>query len=203
MIATVLATAVRVLCGCPARWTDTPVPAGPRIYYANHTSHLDALVVWAALTPVQRRACRIVAAADYWEAGPWRRWLARDVFRAVLIDRTVVTRTSNPLTAMLTVLDAGAALIIFPEGGRSADQTLQEFRPGLWHLVRKRPELPLTPVWLENLSRILPKGETLPVPLIGAVTFGGGFRWNGTDDKATFLTQARERLRRIGSGEGH
>lgn len=194
MIAQALATAIRVFCGCQARWIDPPPAPGPRVYYANHTSHLDSLVLWSALPAACRDRCRIVAAEDYWAAGPTRLWLVRDVFRAVLIDRTQVTRSANPLTAMLKVLDAGEALVIFPEGGRSTDGALGEFRPGLWHLARKRPDVPLTPVWLENLSRVLPKGEMLPIPLISAVQFGPPFHWAAGIDKAAFLAAARAAL---------
>ncbi len=193
MIARLLTGCVRFLCGCNARWAELPV-AGPRVYYANHTSHLDSLLLWSALPAQLRRSCRIVAAADYWERTRARRWLAREVFRAVLIDRTTVTRRNNPLDHMLAVLDAGEALVIFPEGGRSDRQVVRDFRSGIWHMARRRPDLPFVPVWLENLSRVLPKGEVLPVPLMTAVAFGAAFHKAADDTKEIFLDRARRRL---------
>ncbi len=172
MIATLLAGTARLLCGCHARWLAPPPPVGPAIYFANHASHLDPLMIWAALPALLRRRTRFVAAADYWQAGPLRRWLAGDIFRAILIERRTVTRRNNPLAALRAALDDGDALVIFPEGGRGNGETLGEFRAGVWHLARRSPDLPLIPVWLENLGRVLPKGELLPIPLITAVRFG-------------------------------
>lgn len=150
-------------------------------------------MVWAALPRDCRRACRIVAAADYWKAGTVRPWLAGK-FRAVLIDRVNVTRHNNPLDAMSAVLEAGEALIIFPEGSRGEGDDLSEFRGGLWHLSRKIPSLPFTPVWLENLNRVLPKGEFVPVPVMTALTFGPSLRRADTESKSAFLDTLREQL---------
>jgi 1-acyl-sn-glycerol-3-phosphate acyltransferase len=194
MMADLVAGAARVLCGCHARWMEPPPSPGPRVYYANHTSHLDAPLIWAALPRAVRRRCRIVAAADYWRAGALRRWLARDCFRAVLIERQRVNRANNPLAGMLAALDAGDALVIFPEGTRQARGGVGTFRGGLWHLARRRPDLPLTPVWLENLSRVLPKGEWLPVPLLTAVTFGPTLHYCSGQTRPEFMTLLRERL---------
>jgi 1-acyl-sn-glycerol-3-phosphate acyltransferase len=113
---------VRLLSGLQARWLGTDPVDCQRVYFANHTSTLDAAVLWAALPSSIRERTRPVAAKDYWTASVLRRWLANDVFRALLIERLKVTSENNPLREMVAVLDAGDSLIIFPEGGR--------FRPG-------------------------------------------------------------------------
>lgn len=197
MIAEIVATAARLLSGCRPRWLDEPPAPGPRVYYANHASHLDALVIWASLPSACRKRCRIVAAADFWNGNGLRRWLAKDVFRALLIERKKVTRANNPAEAMSEVLTCGDALIIFPEGGRGSGNAVESFRGGLWHLARRHPGLEFSPVWLENLNRILPKGEVLPVPLISAVTFGKSFQCDMQQGKDQFLDSARNALLKL------
>lgn len=194
-----IAGMIRLLTGCQARWTGTdPVNVDgsipQRIFFANHTSNLDAPVIWASLPTEVRRLTRPVAARDYWEAGPVRRKLAKDVFRAVLIERKKVTRENNPMAVMEAALEAGDSLIIFPEGGRSTDDDadMVDFKPGLWHLAKKRPAVELVPVFLENLNRILPKGDFLLVPLLAAVSFGPPIKPVAGEDKPTFLARARE-----------
>jgi 1-acyl-sn-glycerol-3-phosphate acyltransferase len=132
------------------------------IYFANHSSHLDFLTIWAALPAAARVRTRPVAGRDYWEKTAHRRRIARDFFNAVLIERQHVTVATNPLAPMLAALEAGDSLIVFPEGTRSADGAIHEFKSGLYHLARGRPGIPLVPVYLQNLSRILPKGDFCP-----------------------------------------
>jgi 1-acyl-sn-glycerol-3-phosphate acyltransferase len=194
MIAELLANGARILCGCRARWLAEPPEPGPRIYFANHTSHLDALIIWSALPPACRQRCQIVAAADYWQATLLRRWLSTRVLPTVLVERKHVTRENNPLNDMLAALDADNALILFPEGTRGAGAGPGEFRAGLWHLARHRSDLTFVPVWLENLSRVLPKGEFLPVPIMTAVTFGSPLQRLPDQQKDDFLHMLHNRL---------
>ena len=199
---------IRLVTGAQARWVGVE-PVGPdgtapqRIYFANHSSHLDAPVVWAALPREMRRRTRPVAARDYWERGRLRRHLALNVFRAVLIERQKVTAHSNPLGPMEDALAAGDSLILFPEGTRTddAEGEMNAFKPGLWHLARKHPDAQLVPVYLENLSRILPKGEFIPVPLLAAVTFGAPVRVEEGEDKPAFLDRARRRVEALARHE--
>lgn len=176
-----------------------PIPAGalpapPFILFANHSSHLDFATIWAALPTDLRAHARPVAGRDYWERTPLRRWLARAVFNAVLIERQKVTVATNPLAPMLATLEAGDALIVFPEGTRSLDGRLQPFKPGLFHLAQGRPATPLVPVYLDNLNRILPKGEFLAVPLIASLRIGSSMTLIPGETKADFLARAQRVL---------
>jgi 1-acyl-sn-glycerol-3-phosphate acyltransferase len=121
-----------------------------------------------------------------------REYLAESVFRAVLIERQRVTRENNPLQPMLTALEEGSSLIIFPEGTRCAGDELGEFKAGLYHLAKARPDVDFVPVYIENLSRVLPKGEIFPVPILCSVNFGAPLTAPGSDPKPQFLTRARE-----------
>jgi 1-acyl-sn-glycerol-3-phosphate acyltransferase len=182
-------TAVRGL------WQGIAPAAGRRIYFANHTSHGDFILVWAVLPPRLRRAARPVAGADYWLASRLRRFLGCDVFKAVLIDRTPSRSGPNPIEQMCAALDAGASLILFPEGTRNTTGALLlPFKSGLFHLARARPDVDLVPVWIDNLNRVMPKGEVVPIPLICTVTFGAPVRLHPGEAKAGFLARAEQAL---------
>jgi 1-acyl-sn-glycerol-3-phosphate acyltransferase len=190
-VKSLVAFVVRLLSGLQARWLGTDPMDCQRVYFANHTSTLDAAVLWAALPASIRERTRPVAAKDYWTASALRWWLASDIFRALLIERRKVTSENNPLREMIAVLDAGDSLIIFPEGGRFSGPEPQKFKGGLFHLAKDRPQVQLVPVYLENLNRILPKGEILPVPLLGSITVGSPIQLESGETKADFLDRAR------------
>lgn len=181
-----LATGVRLL-------PDLPEDGKRRVYFANHSSHLDFMVIWAALPARQRAWTRPVAAAEYWEKGPVRRFLASKIFKAVLIPRSPARmKAEDPLGKMVAAIAAGSDLIVFPEGTRGDTGEIAPFKPGLHHLATKCPDILLVPVFLENLSRILPKGELLPLPLMGQVVFGEPMPHpEEGESKADFLQRAR------------
>lgn len=194
------AAMVRLIAGVPLH-EDLPSPKSGRVYFANHSSNLDFVVIWAALPETLRERVRPVAAADYWQRGPLRRALAKDYFRAVLVARKEIRRDNNPLDLMIATLEQGNDLIIFPEGTRSPDGTLREFRAGIYHLARRFPAVEMLPVHLENLHRMLPKGEILPIPILGRVVFGQCLDPLGEHEaKVDFLRRARDAVLRLGAG---
>lgn len=191
---------VRVITGARAIQNGDPPPGTqPRVYFANHGSHLDFVALWAALPPDERRRTRPVAAKDFWERTRLRRWIATGVFRALLIDRQTVTRSNNPLALMEQTLAAGESIIIFPEGTRSPDGTVGPFRPGLYHLMRRCPDAVFVPVHLQNLNRVLPRGEMLPIPLISTIVFGSPVSLREGESREGFLARARETVLSLGS----
>lgn len=196
MIGRILAFSTRFLTGGTPRWRGCLPEKRQRIYFANHTSNLDFVLLWSALPTALRCRTRPVGAQDYWST-PIRSYLAKKVFRAVLIERQRVTRTNNPLTPMLSALADGDSLIIFPEGTRLPGDELGEFKPGLHYLAAARPDVELIPVFIDNLNRVLPKGEILPVPMLCSVHFGEPVVFNATESKATFLSRARTALNNL------
>ena len=166
----------------------------PTVYYANHGSHLDAVVIWAMLPSGLRRRTRPVAARDYWEQNRLRRWLSEKVFRAILIDRQGAHGIAASLESMQQALQQGDSLIVFPEGTRGDGLTVGAFKPGLHHLAQQLPDVEFVPVYLQNLNRILPKGEFLPVPLLGSASFGAGIRLLPGESREAFLERARAAL---------
>lgn len=194
MIQNIIALFVRLITGVHLI-QDHRRPTSTRIYYANHSSHLDFVVIWAALPSCARKRARPVAAADYWNRGPIRRWLAETVFKAVLIPRGKVTRHDDPISLMSTVIEQGSDLIIFPEGTRSQDGKVADFRSGIHALAKRHPQAELIPVYLENLNHILPKGEFLIVPIMGNAIFGSPCeRPQKGETRHDFLVRARESL---------
>jgi len=181
----------KLIAGAGVRWVGCAPELKQRIYFANHTSNLDALILWTSLPKAIRERTRPVAAQDYWTAGRVRHWIATRIFNAVLIERKKVTAANNPLDRLLAALDGKFSLIIFPEGGRHDGVEAGPFKSGLYHLGRKRPDVDLVPVYIDNANRILPKGEVLPVPLLSSISFGAPMRVNEDEPKPEFLERAR------------
>ncbi len=196
MTTSVLAFAAQALSGSSVRWIDCQPDTCQRIYFANHTSHLDALIVWSSLPPDVRDLTRPVAAKDYWERGAVRRYLAKQ-FNALLIDRREIKVHQSPVDLMIREIGDTHSLIVFPEGSRNPGEEMQEFKSGLYYLSKKRPDLELVPVYMENLNRVLPRGEFLPVPLLSCIKFGPPIWLEHREAKADFLKRARESVRRL------
>lgn len=197
LVAMLLAAAARILSGATVRWIDSQPDDCQRVYFANHTSHLDALVLWALLPPELREITRPVAAKDYWEKGAVRRYLANEVFHALLIDRKEIKVHQSPVDAMLRAMGDKYSLIVFPEGQRNTGEEIGEFKSGLYYLCKKRPELEAVPVHIDNLNRVLPRGEFLPVPLLSCITFGPPIWLEAGESKVNFLIRARESVKRL------
>jgi 1-acyl-sn-glycerol-3-phosphate acyltransferase len=194
MLAESLAAFARIVSGTRPRWVGIAPDRRQRVYYANHTSHLDALVIWAVLPPDIRRRTRPVAARDYWMGGRIRRHLATKVFNAVLVDRAPADYHHSPLDDMVAALEEGSSLILFPEGQRGTGTEVKDFRAGLYHLAERRPDVELVPVYLTNLNRVMPRGAHLPVPLQSEAIFGAPLFLEPGESKSAFLVRSRNAL---------
>ena len=188
---TLLSWTARFISGASVRWVESHPDTCQRVYFANHTSHLDVIIVWSSLPTHLRRLTRPVAARDYWEQGFFRPRLAK-TFNAMLIDRKEIKVHQSPVDKMLEEIGDTQSVIIFPEGGRSLGREVGEFKSGLYYLSKKRPELELIPVYINNMNRILPRGEVLPVPLLSSVTFGPPIWLESGEAKSDFLNRARQ-----------
>jgi 1-acyl-sn-glycerol-3-phosphate acyltransferase len=211
-IASLLAALARGISGVQVQWAGCEPDERQRIYFANHSSHLDFVVLWSALPSEIRAKTRPIAARDYWEATPLRRYLTKNVFHAVFLERGTMGKAKNSdevhhvgrhlIEEMADALGTENSLILFPEGTRGTGEKIGPFRAGLYHLAMRRPDVELVPAYLDNLNRILPKGEFLPVPMLSLLTFGKPLQVELDEDKEAFLERAREAvasLRRIGS----
>ncbi len=195
LIAGLIIGFVKLLTGAQSFWRGGRPHAAQRIYFANHASHGDFVLLWATLPPYLRRRARPVAGADYWNRNAIKRYIAGRVFRAVLIDRERTLDGPDPITQMVDALAGGDSLILFPEGTRNTtDAVLLPFKSGLFHLAGRYPNAELLPVWINNLSRVMPKGQLLPIPLLCTVTFGAPLLRVDGEDKTDFLQRARHAL---------
>lgn len=186
-----------------ALWQGIEPMPRQRVYFANHTSNGDFVLIWTVLPAALRNRTRPVAALDYWLTSPLRAFIGRDVFNAVLIDRRPEARTDDPVAQMAAALDEGSSLILFPEGRRNTDDTaLLPFKSGLYHLARARPRIDLVPVWISNLNHVMPRGQIIPVPLICTLTFGAPLNIDDAETKDEFLARASARLLALSQAEG-
>ena len=259
-----LLAVVRLLTGAQARWWGCPPKAEQRIYFANHQSHVDLVMIWAALPQELRSITRPIAARDYWTSSPLKRWITTEVFNAIYVERggsaplpadlpvpppvpqpraeaprervepsfdampapAVVTPAEAdvplqgqlaldaaaglspeaaqerltpgtpeallPLQPLIDALRSGDSIIIFPEGTRGHTGTPQKFKSGLYTLAQMFPEVVLVPAWIDNVQRVMPKGEVVPVPILCSVTFGEPIQVEEGEDRRPFLERARE-----------
>ncbi|MFX0545379.1 lysophospholipid acyltransferase family protein [Roseovarius sp. S1116L3] len=193
--AVVIVGFARAITAVRGIWAGSDPAPVQRIYYANHASHGDFVLIWTVLPRAMRARTRPVAGSDYWLASRLRAFIGREVFRAVLIDRNPETRQGDPVAQMGDALKAGESLIIFPEGTRNTgEDPLLPFKSGLYHLAAANPEVDMVPVWIANLNRVMPKGALVPIPLICTVTFGAPLRLEEGEEKGAFLVRAREAL---------
>ncbi len=186
----VLSAVARLITGAQGHWKGCPPTAEQRIYFANHQSHLDWVLIWAALPYDLRTRTRPIAARDYWTSSPFKQWLTTEVFNAVYVSR-VRTDDQDPLEPLVEALESGDSLVIFPEGTRSNKGDPQPFKSGLFHLASQFPGVQLVPAWIDNVQRVMPKGEVVPVPILCTVTFGTPMQLQEGEDKAGFLERAR------------
>jgi 1-acyl-sn-glycerol-3-phosphate acyltransferase len=280
---------VRLLTGAQARWYGCPPKAEQRIYFANHQSHADLVMIWAALPEELRSITRPIAARDYWANTPFKRWITTEVFNAVYVERAATAPVvpvspaapappvavevpapasapraaaappgeriepsmepllamslpfadtsvqvmnevqgqldlpppppsppspppppppappaapeappaadtppaADPLAPLIDALRSGDSIIIFPEGTRGHTGEPQKFKSGLYALATMFPEVVLVPAWIDNVQRVMPKGEIVPVPILCSVTFGAPLRVQEGEERRPFLDRAR------------
>lgn len=188
----------RLLTGARSLWVGCKPVMKQRIYYANHNSHIDFILLWSSLPTDLRRQTRPIAASDYWLKDGFRRFLIQDTFTGVTIQRNR-ENNQDPLQPVKDVLAEGYSIIFFPEGTRNLndDVELLDFKSGLYHLKTQFPDVEVVPVWISNLKRVMPKGALVPLPLLSTVIFGQPLTYDETQNKADFLHYAQTELLKL------
>lgn len=189
---------VRLVVGAHPRYLSALAANRQRIYFSNHTSHVDTMAILAALPARLRRNVRPVAARDYWDSSAPKRFVARRVLNVVFVERNG-RGTGDPLDPLREALREGASLLIFPEGTRGTGLEPGPFKSGIFWLSREFPDVDLIPVNLSNLNRVMPKGKVIPIPLLCRVGFGAPLERIPDEEKDAFLTRARDAVISIGN----
>ncbi len=182
----------RFLTGADVIGRERLPAAGPAIVVANHTSHVDTLLLLTIFPARLMGRVRPVAAADYFLRGPLIGWFSRTLVGIVPVDRAHGLH-EDVLAPARAALAAGDIVIIFPEGTRGpATDALGPLKTGVARLAAAFPRAPVTPVWIEGAGRVLPKGAVLPAPMNCTALVGEPIAWSG--DKAAFMEALRASL---------
>lgn len=203
LLDTVLCLITSFLTGVSSKQaSDLAFSPEHKVYYANHSSHGDFILVWISLPKTWRMLTQPVAGSDYWLGSKLKAFIAEQVFRVLLIDRQHDPKQA--IASMTQALQDGKSLIIFPEGTRNTidDQVLLPFKSGLYHLAKNNQQVEFVPVWINNINRVLPKGKILPIPLLCDVRIGEGLRIEADEDKTAFLNRTRSALLALAPQEG-
>ena len=145
--------------------------AGAMIFCANHTSHLDAAAILAALPKEIALEVTTVAARDVWEAKPWRDLVSKVTTNSVSLERK--GDFASGFRIFDRVLAEGRPIIIFPEGKRSTDGELLEFKSGA-AMLAIRNGVPIVPVCIDGAFEVMPPHRVWPQTGNIAVRFGAG-----------------------------
>lgn len=185
----------RSVTGLRGNWQGCQPSQQQTLYFANHASHGDFVLIWATIARHLRGNTRPVAGQDYWQASALRRFIGQEVFNALMISRKGEDNAQSPIELMAETLNAGDSLIMFPEGTRNtSDEPLLPLKSGLYHLACQCPQVRLVPVWIDNLHRVLPKGRFIPIPLACTVSYGEPIQLQEGENKEQFLARAAEAM---------
>ncbi len=160
---------------------------GPAILAANHTSHLDTLVLMSLYPLSQLHRVRPVAAADYFLKNKWIAWFSLNCLDIIPIERESKTPRDELLKGCYEALENKQIIVFFPEGTRSLSEEREfKLKRGIHHLVQQYPSTKVIPIILHGLGKSLPKGEALLVPFNCDVIVGDEMAHN--DDAGAYLS---------------
>jgi long-chain acyl-CoA synthetase len=181
---------------------------GPVVFASNHQSHMDAPVILAALPGRWRARVAPAMAKEFFKAHffpadhTWREWFTNSLnyylsaffFNAFpLPQREAGARQTLKYIGELT--GQGWSILIFPEGMRSPTGQLKPFRGGIG-MIGSRLDIPIIPVRIDDVDRLMPMGSMFVKPGRVRVAFGAPLRLRG-DDYAALASQVEEAVRRL------
>ncbi|MGD0055773.1 MAG: lysophospholipid acyltransferase family protein [Acidimicrobiales bacterium] len=177
---------------------------GPLIFVANHASNLDTPLVLTALPKRLRKRTVVAAAMDNFFMSPATAFHTVFVFNAIPIDRHKINRRSSQQA--LELVEQGWNLLIFPEGGRTPDGQLQEFKGGAAYLA-ERSKAAVVPTYIHGAGLLRgPKYAKAPQYVQGpnerrhhvSVTFGAPMTCREDENIRRFNTRIEEAVVTLG-----
>lgn len=169
----------------------------PVILASNHVSHADIQLLLYALPDRTREHTVVAAAADYWYQRPWRGRLV-----SLCLNTFPFSRTGGPqavLNHSSQLLKSGWNLLMYPEGTRSPDGRLQEFKPGVGFLAIEA-RTPVIPMHVRGSRRIMPKGRAIPLPGPAEVRIGRPLTPGRGESSRSFTARVETAVRELANG---
>lgn len=138
---------------------------------SNHASHLDATSIAASVPKRYWLDLYIAAAKDYFFTNPFFTFFSQHCLGAIPIDRkdrkgeaiNLIIRLLNDLDRMW--------LIIFPEGTRSPDGKIQEFKRGV-SIFSEKTQTPILFLYIDGNAKLWPKGKNWARPGVLTIHVG-------------------------------
>ncbi|MFZ5574036.1 MAG: lysophospholipid acyltransferase family protein [Pseudomonadota bacterium] len=193
-----------LVLGVNLRHAERLPQAGPAILAANHNSHLDTLLLMSLYPLAKLSRVRPVAAADYFLKNRFIAWFALHIMHILPLSRRPKPGASRsgaaPLAHIEAALAAGDILILFPEGSRGEPEKRSALKSGIAHLMEAAPTVPVIPIYLRGLGKVLPRGDWLPIPFFADGWVGEPLVWQG--DRATTMQALEARFAALESEGG-
>lgn len=187
---------VYVVIGLNVRYPQRLPKKGPAILVANHTSHIDTLILMSLFPLKTILEIQPIAAKDYFYKTNFRSWVSTNLIGIIPIEREPEKFSRiHPFAPATEALKEGKIVIIYPEGTRGNSDSIGEFKNGVAHLAKQNPEVPVIPIYIHNPDMVLPKGDGFLVPFICDVFIGEKLNWN--NNKESFMTLLKSKVEEL------
>jgi long-chain acyl-CoA synthetase len=163
------------------------------VFTPNHSSHFDLLSIASSLPKNKIHNTFAVAAKDYFFDSSLKSLAARILVNAIPFDRK--GRVNESMEKCREALKLGGSLVIFPEGTRSPDGKMKEFKPGVAQLLAGQKNVFAVPVFIDGAHQIMPKGSKFPKGGSLKVRYGKAISFSEFSSDANSLRKIAEILR--------
>ena len=179
---------------------------GPLIFASNHRSHADTAAILGTMPQKICRKTAVAAALDVFgpdNNGGIKRKISKDCLQLITaanFHAFAFDRFGPPLRSVRTsvqLIRNGWNLLLYPEGTRSRDGEMGEFKAGVGVLARFTGR-PVIPVFVDGGESILPYGSFMPQPGFAVVRYGRPMRYQPHDNPVTFVDRLKAEVEVLG-----
>jgi 1-acyl-sn-glycerol-3-phosphate acyltransferase len=179
---------------------------GPLIFASNHRSHADTAAILGTLPQPICRKTAVAAALDVFgpdSSNGTKRKISKDCLQLITaagFHAFAFDRFGPPLRSVRTsvqLIRNGWNLLLYPEGTRSRDRQMSEFKAGVGVLA-KFTGRPVVPVFVDGGESILPYGQFLPQAGFAIVRYGKPMIFQSTDTPQSFAERLQDQVRLLG-----